>query len=80
MAVHEFWRHDADDGRPIDAAEPKPFKTTMPNSPLSYEGLIVTIRWCVRVRVFLKGGRDLIGQRVFRLGDVPAIRPRAETD
>jgi hypothetical protein len=41
---------------------------------LSYEGQIVKIRWCVRVRAFLPPGKDVVGQKVFQLGDVPAVR------
>ena len=74
MAVLEFWRRDADDGREIDPGRPERFSTTLPNSPLSYEGQIVKIRWCVRVRAFLPRGKDVVGQKVFQLGDVPAVR------
>jgi hypothetical protein len=47
----------------------------LPPSPLSYEGLIVKIRWCVRVRVFFVGGRDFVSEHVFFLGNVPVARP-----
>jgi hypothetical protein len=73
MDVHEFWRRDADDGREIDPSQPERFSTTLPNSPLSYEGQIVKIRWCVRVRAFLPRGKEAVGQKVFQLGDVPAV-------
>ena len=74
LAVHEFWRRDAGDGREFDPSRPERFSTTLPNSPLSYEGQIVKIRWCVRVRAFLPRGKDVVGQKVFQLGDVPAVR------
>jgi hypothetical protein len=74
MAVHEFWRQDADSGDWIDPLHPQRFRTTLPNSPLSYDGEIVKIRWCVRVRVFLQRGREVVGQRVFRLGHVPPAK------
>jgi hypothetical protein len=74
MAVHEFWRRDVDDGCRIEPDRPEHFVTTLPNSPLSYEGRIVKIRWCVRVRVFLQRGRDFSSQKVFSLGNVPAVR------
>jgi hypothetical protein len=77
MAVHEFQRHDADEGQVIDTSQPRRFETVLPNSPLSYEGQIIKIRWCVRVRAFLQRGKELIGQRTFQLGDVPTIRPHA---
>jgi hypothetical protein len=75
MAVHEFWRRDADDGIPLDAAQPERFSTTLPNSPLSYQGRIVKLRWCVRVRAFLHRGKELVGEKEFQLGSVPSVRP-----
>jgi hypothetical protein len=79
MAVHEFWRRDADDGRPIDPAEPDRFSTVLPDSPLSYEGKIVKVRWCVRVRAFLFRGKEVAGDKAFQLGDVPPIRSHASS-
>jgi hypothetical protein len=71
MAVAEFWRRDADGERPIVPQLPEAFSAVLPNSPLSYDGRIVKIRWCVRVRVLLNRGKDIVGQRTFQLGDVP---------
>ena len=73
MAVHEFQRLSAEDGDWIDPTRPARFNTTLPNSPFSYDGVIVKIRWCVRVRVFLQRGKDMIGQKVFQLGDAPTV-------
>ncbi len=72
IAVHEFWRPGVEDGEPGTLSRPQRFATTLPQSPLSYDGLIVKLRWCVRVRAFLHGGKEVVGQKVFRLGDVPA--------
>ena len=74
LAVHDFRRLSAEDGDWIDPRRPGRFSTTLPNSPLSYDGRIVKVRWCVRVRAFLKRGREVVGQRLFRLGDVPAAK------
>jgi len=46
----------------------------LPASPLSYEGVIVKVRWCLRVRVFLAGGRDFLSEHVFTLGTLPPAR------
>ncbi len=75
MAVHEFWRKDADLGELGDPRRPDRFSTTLPQSPLSYDGQIVKIRWCVRVRVIFKRGRDLVAQKLFPLGNVPPAKP-----
>ncbi|MEN6405551.1 MAG: hypothetical protein ABFC77_03675 [Thermoguttaceae bacterium] len=74
MAVHEFWRRDADDVRPIDLREPEQFVTRLPNSPLSYRGRLIKLHWCVRVRVFLQNGKELLGERKFQLGHVPSLK------
>jgi hypothetical protein len=74
MAVHEFWRRDADNGHPIEAGRAERFSTTLPNSPLSYEGQIIKLHWCVRVRAFPYRGKEVVGEKAFRLGDVPAVR------
>lgn len=72
MAVHKFWRRDSDDDRPVDPQQPEQFSTTLPNSPLSYDGQIVKVRWCVRVRVFPYRGKEIIGEKAFRLGNQPS--------
>jgi hypothetical protein len=74
LAVHEFWRRDATGDEWSDPGRPQRFSTTLPPSPLSYEGQIVKIRWCVRVRAFLTRGKEVVGQRVFRLGCVPPVK------
>lgn len=50
------------------------FATHLPGSPLSYEGIIVKIRWCVRVRIFFQTAKDFVSEHVFELGTVPPAR------
>jgi hypothetical protein len=54
--------------------------TDLPQSPLSYEGIIVKIRWCVRVRVFFRSGRDFVSEHIFFLGSVPVVRLPAKIE
>ena len=74
MAVHKFWRTDLENGDLIDPLQPARFETVLPNSPLSYDGQIVKLRWCVRVRAFLHRGKEVFGQKEFRLGDIPPLK------
>jgi len=74
LAVHHFERVSLDDGQQVDLEKPRRFSTVLPNSPLSYEGVIVKICWCVRVRLFLARGKEVVEERPFQLGDVPAAR------
>ena len=52
----------------------------LPLSPLSYEGIIVKIRWCVRIRIFFRSGRDFVSEHIFFLGSVPIVRLPANAD
>jgi len=74
LAVHQFWRFSAEAGGLLDPSQPGRFSTTLPNSPLSYEGQIVKVRWCVRVRAFFRRNKEVTGQQHFRLGGVPAAK------
>jgi hypothetical protein len=74
MAVHQFWRRDSTDQRPIDPQQPERFETVLPNSPLSYDGQIVKIRWSIRVRIFPYAGKEIVADKRFRLGNQPVSR------
>lgn len=82
MAVHDFRRLSPETDVPEqpwpDLRRPVRFSTVLPNSPLSYHGAIFKIRWCVRVRVFL-ADREVLGQREFKLGNVPAPQLSADS-
>ncbi len=71
MSIHYFERIEPRDGAPIDLHHPRHFSTELPNSPLSYDGLIVKIGWRVRVRVFVTRGKELSDEVAFHLGNVP---------
>lgn len=77
LAVHEFWRRSVEDsvedGVSLEPGRPQQFSTTLPESPLSYDGAIMKLRWCVRVRAFLHRGKELVGQKAFQLGDLPSV-------
>lgn len=77
LVVHAFERI-VDDAALRTVPTGGVLETTLPPSPLSYEGIIVKIRWCVRVRVFSAGGRDFVSEHVFDVGTVPPARPVAE--
>jgi len=72
LGVHHFERI-TERAAVAAAADRGAFGARLPRSPLSYEGLIVKIRWCVRVRLFFEGGRDFVSEHVFDVGDLPAV-------
>ena len=71
MAVHFFERHVSGGGEDGDLRQLRQARTHLPKTPLSYEVLILKIRWCVRVRVFLRRGRQASFERPFQLSNVP---------
>jgi hypothetical protein len=79
LGVHHFERRVANDFPDMDLRELHRFKTTCPASPLSYEGEIVKIRWCIRVRVFRKSGKEILFELPFQIGRVPARGAAAAT-
>jgi hypothetical protein len=70
LGVH-FFRRLTDRADVAAAAREGSFATAVPWSPLSYEGVIVKIRWCVRVRLFFAAARDFVSEHVFELGEIP---------
>jgi hypothetical protein len=71
LAVHWFQRFVDEPTRPLDLRVPRRFATLLPPSPLSYDGRIVKICWCVRLRLFLADGRESVTEIPMVLGDVP---------
>jgi hypothetical protein len=73
LGVHFFERIE-DAAKLAQASPTGSFMVALPSSPLSYEGVVVKVRWCVRVRLFFGGGRDFVSEHVFDLGSVPPAR------
>lgn len=78
LAVHYFERRTPDDAEDANLCLLHRFETHLPKSPLSYDGRIVKLRWCVRVRVFLRHGKEVFFDRPFRIGD--GRQPPLETE
>jgi hypothetical protein len=72
MVVHHFERFTDEPTRPLDLRMPRRFATVMPASPLSYDGVILKICWCIRIRVFLSQGQETLTEMPFTFGNVPA--------
>jgi hypothetical protein len=50
------------------------FEVRLPSSPLSYNGVILKIHWCVRAEVTLLRGREWKDEVPFQLGNVAAAQ------
>ncbi|MBM4088820.1 MAG: hypothetical protein FJ276_05225 [Planctomycetes bacterium] len=79
LAVHYFERLVPADVPERDLRALRLLHTRLPNSPLTYFGVALKIRWCVRLRVFLRRGKDAFFEQAFVLGDIPKW-PRAEQE
>lgn len=77
MGVHFFERRLPADAEENDLRPLRRLRTRLPSSPLTYSGAILSIQWCVRLRVFLRRGRDLVVEQPFTLGSVPQAVPQA---
>ena len=75
LGVHYFERRTSEDeSDETTLTELRAFSVALPKSPLSYEGVLIKLRWCVRVRAFLKSGRNFFAELPFQLGAVPPAR------
>ena len=74
LGVHFFERRTPGEAEDGDLRQFHRFQTQLPNSPLSYDGVIVKIRWCVRVRLFLRRGKEVFVEQPFQLGELRKFR------
>lgn len=71
LAVHYFQRETLDEAAPDLVPTVHRFATPLPKSPLTYDGRIVKICWCIRVRLFLTRVREVVCDEPFQLGATP---------
>jgi hypothetical protein len=67
LGVHYFERNTPSDSIDGDLRQLHRLQTQLPHSPLTYNGFLVKIRWCVRVRLFWGRGKQLHVDRGFLL-------------
>lgn len=73
LNVHHFQRWNESQLKALNLLNPCPLQCKLPFSPLSYEGTLVRIRWCVRLRMFCSAGREIVVQTPFQLVSNAAI-------
>lgn len=77
IGVHHFRRFDIAELKAEGLATVRTMQCQLPAAPLSYVGHLVQIHWCVRVRVFLADGREVVTEQPFHLIALPAGEPEA---
>jgi hypothetical protein len=78
LLVNRFERRVASSNR-NELLQEQVIRATLPNSPLSYEGVIVKLIWCVRIKAFAPKGKELLQDRIFRLGKIPPAKRLEES-
>lgn len=74
MGIHFFERRvpsDTDD----DLRSLHSCYVTLPNSPLSYFGELLQVRWSARVRIFVRGGNEFCTEKQFILSSAATTTP-----
>jgi hypothetical protein len=72
FGVHFFQRFTRE-STTAPLGELRQIAVSLPGSPLSYDGAIVKIRWCVRIRAFFSGGPEVMGEQWFQLGSTMPV-------
>lgn len=65
--VHHFHRKGENQIRRSGLADERSTHCTLPATPLSYQGKLISVRWCVRLRLFLASGREIVAEQPFHL-------------
>jgi hypothetical protein len=70
MGVIHFEEWSAVQGKPFDCSQPHSFGVRLPRTPLSYDGFLIKIHWCVRARARWARRRETLREVPFLLGSV----------
>jgi hypothetical protein len=70
LGVHFFQRLTGNSLSSIDWSIAQRLACPLPSAPLSYEGSLLKISWCVRVRFYFSDGTELMAQQPFYLGTI----------
>lgn len=76
LHVHHFHRVSENQIRRVGLADEQSTHCSLPATPLSYHGRLISLRWCVRLRLFLAGGKEIVAEQPFHL---VAARPAPQT-
>ncbi len=68
IGIHMFQQVGREALIAISLDQPRRLSCSLPASPLSFEGRLLKIRWCVRLRLFLTDGQELATDKLFYLG------------
>ncbi|MEM7453730.1 MAG: hypothetical protein AAF456_05170 [Planctomycetota bacterium] len=75
IGVHFFERREKKMVQPDVLRQTHKLTTKLPQTPLSYDGRIVKIVWCIRVRIFFDDGGERTFDKAIRVGDAIFLPP-----
>ncbi|MCO8124639.1 hypothetical protein NHH03_23070 [Stieleria sp. TO1_6] len=75
LHVHYFQRLEEEQIRRSGLADQQSLTCLLPATPLSYHGRLIRLRWCVRMRLFLNSGREIVTDQPFHLVAPKSIQP-----
>ncbi len=75
LHVHHFHRVVENQIRRSGLADEQSTHCNLPDTPLSYHGKLISVRWCVRLRLFLEDGREILAEHPFHLVSSTMIVP-----
>ena len=67
LHVHHFQRLRDTQLRRAGMSDDQWLRCQLPATPLSYRGKLITIRWCIRLRLFMSNGREIVAEQPFYL-------------
>jgi len=67
LQVHHFERLEGDRLRRVGLGTDQSLCCRLPGTPLSYHGRLIRIRWCIRLRLFMGDGREIVAEQPFHL-------------
>lgn len=75
--VHHFYRLSENQIRSDGLTDASSTECELPATPLSYQGKLISVCWCIRLRLFLVGGREIVSEQPFYLIN-PTMVSRSE--
>jgi hypothetical protein len=67
LHVHHFHRINEGQIRRTGLADQQSIQCQLPVTPLSYHGRLIRLQWCIRLRIFMTSGKEIVTEQPFYL-------------
>ena len=72
LHVHHFHQINESQIRRTGLADHQSIQCQLPVTPLSYHGRLIRLQWCIRLRLFMASGKEIVTEQPFYLVACPA--------